>query len=81
MRISWQPCILPLLTDPGLSMQRAGIMKITAQTRAELIKALKDDNEDHGEDLTAMAKQAVREFKEAALCLKCPKKCIKVCSS
>ena len=54
-------------------MQRAGIMKITAQTRAELIKALKDDHEDHGEDLTAMAKQAVREFKEAALCLKCPK--------
>ena len=81
-RLKYCQDVLEVLSklDPGLTMQRALILKITAQTRSELIKASKakeEENQGKGSpsshDLTLMAQQAVQEFRESALCLKCPK--------
>ena len=46
--------------DPGLTMQRALILKLTAQTRSEIVKALKA--KDGQLDLSYMAQQALKEF-------------------
>ena len=85
-RLKYCQDVLEVLSklDPGLTMQRALILKITAQTRSELIKDLaskakseQEENEGKGSssshDLTLMAQQALQEFRESALCLKCPK--------
>ena len=88
-RLKYCQDVLEVLSklDPGLTMQRALILKITAQTRSELVKASKaksehdqkggGDEENQGKgsshDLSLMAQQALQEFRESALCLKCPK--------
>ena len=90
-RLKYCQDILEVLSklDPGLTMQRALILKITAQTRSEFISKAKreldqrcddgveEENEEKGRrmsyDLSLMAQQALLEFKESALCLKCPK--------
>ena len=90
-RLKYCQDILEVLSklDPGLTMQRALILKITAQTRSELISKAKreldqrcdggveEENEGKGRrmshDLSLMTQQALLEFKESALCLKCPK--------
>jgi hypothetical protein len=62
--------------DPGLTPQYAFLLKMTAMTRAELVKALKlsyPDNENVSKRCTELSRKAMAEFRMGAMCLN-PKK-------
>ena len=59
--------------DPGVTMQRAFILKTTAMTRMDLVKALKanGDQETSAAAVAAVhAKKAIEELRMVAACLK-----------
>ena len=64
--------------DPGVTMQRAFILKNTAMTRMEIVKALKDNGRPEGDQETSAAaptaaihaKKAMEELRLVAACLK-----------
>ena len=60
----------------GLTPQYAFLLKMTAMTRAELVKALKlsyPDNENVSKRCTELSRKAMAEFRMGAMCLN-PKK-------
>ena len=58
--------------DPGVTMQRAFILKTTAMTRMDLVKALKanGDQETSAAAAAVHAKKAIEELRMVAACLK-----------
>ena len=54
--------------DPGVTMQRAFILKTTAMTRMDLVKALKANGDQ--ETSASHAKKAIDELRLVAACLK-----------
>ena len=58
--------------DPGVTMQRALILKTTAMTRMDLVKALKANGDQETSAATAAvhAKKAIEELRMVAACLK-----------
>ena len=67
---------LNLSLGPGLTPQYAFLLKMTAMTRAELVKALKlscPDNENVSNRCAELSRKAMAEFRMGALCLN-PKK-------
>ena len=58
--------------DPGVTMQRAFILKTTAMTRMDLVKALKANGDQETSAIAAAvhAKKALEELKMVAACLK-----------
>ncbi len=57
--------------DPGLTMQRAFVLKSMAETRSALVKLYSALNDEEMAD--KLAEQAVKEFKLASMCIKVPK--------
>ena len=57
------------LLDPGVTMQKAFILKTTAMTRMELVKALKAEKLDQ-EKSVLQTKKAMDELKLVAACLR-----------
>ena len=56
--------------DPGVTMQRAFILKNTAMTRMEIVKALKDKGDQGDTPAAFQAKKAMEELRLVAACLK-----------
>ena len=71
---------LSLSLCPGLTPQNTFLLKMTAMTRAELVKALKlscPDNENVSNHCTELSRKAMAEFRMGAMCLS-PKKIRKI---
>ena len=56
--------------DPGVTMQRAFILKTTAMTRMDLVKALKANGDQETSTAAVHAKKAIEELRMVAACLK-----------
>ena len=73
-KLSYCQDLMNLVTklDPGLTLQYAFLLKMTALTRAELVKMLKStypEDENVSKRCTELSRKAMAEFRMGAMCL------------
>lgn len=60
--------------DPGLTLQRAFLLKTTAMTRTELVKSIKStEDQSQLKRCAELSKKAIEELRMVAMCLRPPK--------